>query len=108
MRCAATRRARGTMKITVSMSDTPHRDSLVVYADPREAEADQSIMGSRWECPRDMNVGYAVIDNHDERTEARLVEAGYTLALDGDEIVPPIKSCAEAHCNDQCCPWKDA
>ena len=53
--------------------------TVIVYADPAEAEDDQTIDGCSWETPSDMDVGYAVLLDYDGTLADRLRADGYTV-----------------------------
>lgn len=76
---------RGKLKIRLSPSDDDD-GSITVYSDDvYGAITDQSIEGSSWEAPRDMNVAYAsILDRADLLSD---LEREYDV--DADEYSPP-------------------
>lgn len=75
------------MKIKICNLDS---EFVTVYCDNREeARHDQSILGCRWECPFDMDVAYAVID--DQMDLVTLLEKeGYEV--DDSEYFPTVEA----------------
>lgn len=62
-------------------------DSVLVTCDDQDAARDdQSVEGSHWECPSDMNIGYAIIGDRPDLVEA-LEKDGYEV--DDSEYCPP-------------------
>lgn len=66
------------MKIKIDNLD--HTDGMVtVYCeDQAAAKHDQSIRGSRWECPGDLDIAYAVIADEPDLV-AKLKADGYEV-----------------------------
>jgi len=69
--------------------------TVVVYADPAEAEEDQSIDGSSWEIPGDMDCAYTVLTDFDGKLADRLRADGYTVheqedtyPVDREDVLP--------------------
>lgn len=98
------------MLIRLSVSDSPHRETVTVYLEGRLAHGlaamDQTIHGSRWEAPSDMpTVAYACLSN--EPDLPRTLEAeGYTITESNWE--PPIWECKATCCDGGvCCPVRD-
>jgi hypothetical protein len=61
-------------------------ETVMVYCDDKEAARnDQSIRGSRWECPGDMDVAYAAISDEPDLVK-KLEEDGYDV--DASEYCP--------------------
>ncbi len=74
------------MKITLDNMDKDD-GSVTVYCDDQEAALhDQTIEGSRWEAPGDMNVAYACIMDRIDLLEVLKAE-GYEV--DDSEYVSP-------------------
>jgi hypothetical protein len=80
------------MKITISVSDDFEVDPATgirwyyatAYADPSEAIEDQTVLGSRWEAPSDLDVAYAGLgpvapDGDTDTLERELTENGYSV-----------------------------
>lgn len=79
--------------------------SLTVYANQGEARADGSILGCKWECPRDMAYGYAIVmfgaagpytdarwDVAIARLMTELSEAGYRIDRPDVRAILPFAS----------------
>lgn len=76
------------MHITLSQSDSDD-GYVTVYCDDKKAcRDDQSIEGSNWETPRDMDGGYAIIQDRPSLV-ADLTRKGYDV--DDSEYSPPNK-----------------
>ena len=73
-------------KIKISLDNlNAEDDQVMVYCQDQEAaKQDQSIHGSRWECPGDMQVAYASICQ--EKDLVKKLEAGYEV--DADQYFP--------------------
>jgi hypothetical protein len=74
------------MKIKLDNMDRDDGSVLVTCEDKDAAENDQSIEGSHWECPRDMDCAYAVISDRPGLVEA-LEKQGYDV--DASEYCEP-------------------
>lgn len=73
------------LKIKLDNLDSTDGSVMVYCADKEAARFDQSIRGSRWECPRDMDVAYASISDEPDLVK-KLEEDGYEV--DPDEYCP--------------------
>lgn len=81
---AATRELYG---LRVRLEPSEDDDAVLVFAEDREAAIeDQSVMGSNWEAPGDMDEAYAIISNQDDLPGALRAE-GYIV--DDSEWTPP-------------------
>jgi len=74
------------MKIKLDNLDRDDDSVLVTCEDKEAARDDQSIEGSHWECPRDMEGAYAVISDRPGLVEA-LEKEGYDV--DASNYCPP-------------------
>lgn len=74
------------MKIYLSNNDGPDDTVTIICHDQDAALDDQSIMGSRWEAPRDMDIAYAIVLNQPKLDEI-LEQDGYDV--DSSEWCPP-------------------
>ena len=74
-------------KLKIKLDNLDHDDVMVsVYCDDKEAaKFDQSIMGSMWEAPSDMDIAYAIIDDEPDLVK-KLEAEGYDV--DDDEYCP--------------------
>ena len=74
------------MKIKLDNLDKKDGSVTVTCDDQAAAKHDQSIQGSRWEAPGDMDIAYAIIQDKPGLI-AELEEEGYEL--DTDEYCEP-------------------
>lgn len=76
------------MKIKICNLDSA--ELVTVYCDNKEeARHDQTILGCRWECPSDMGVAYATIDDQPDLV-ALLEKEGYEV--DDSEYFPTVEA----------------
>lgn len=69
------------MKISLDNLDRDDDSVLAVCNDQVAARHDQTIAGCRWEAPGDMDIAYAIIQDHPGLV-AELEKEGYDLVLD--------------------------
>lgn len=69
------------MKIKLDNQDHTDGMVLVTCADKDAARDDQSIDGNNWECPRDMDIAYAIISDRPGLV-AELEKQGYDVNTD--------------------------